>query len=671
MKTTETFPYNVEETENIWIALPDGRQLAARMWHPVTNSPVPAVLEYLPYRKRDGTIARDALTHPWLAGHGYACLRVDVAGTGDSDGLFDDEYSEQELSDGEAVIAWIAAQPWCSGAVGMIGISWGGFNGLQLAARQPEALKAVISLCSTTDRYADDIHYKGGCMLGENAGWAATVLGWFGLPPDPVLVGDRWRDIWLTRLEATPSLGGKWLSHQHRDDYWRHGSVCEDFLAIKAAVLSVGGWHDGYRNTVSHLVSNLSSPVKGIVGPWNHKYPHFARPGPTIHFLAEMKRWFDRWLKGEQNGADGDPAYRAYLMDGIAPNVDYDVRPGRWVAESTWPAGSIYPDTLYLSENGLAASASAVSRVVRTDTYCGLGAGEYFPFGFGPGELPDDQRVDDALSASFDGVPTVAATDLLGAPVVRLTIASDQPRAQIAVRLCDVAPDGASALISHGFLNLRHRDGHEAPVDMLLNEPVEVSVTLDHCGYRLPAGHKLRLSISPSYWPFIWPEPVAATLTITAGAVDLPVRPLAKDAEWAFGEAEAAPAMPTIQHGTISEAKRVETDVATGERRLIIESDDGECEDPTTGLIMGVRMREVWTISAGDPTSARSDFEWERTMRRGATSGTNNAEWSVRTVARLSQWCEKEDFLIESSLTAFEGDEQVASRSFTDRIARS
>ena len=201
MKTTENFPFEVEETPNLWIWLPDGRRLAARMWRPVTDAPVPAVLEYLPYRKRDGTVERDALTHPWLAGHGYACLRVDVAGTGESDGLFDDEYSERELADGEAVIAWIARQDWCSGAVGMIGISWGGFNGLQLAARQPDALKAVVSLCSTTDRYADDIHYKGGCILGENAGWAATVLGWFGLPPDPALVGDRWRDMWIRRLE--------------------------------------------------------------------------------------------------------------------------------------------------------------------------------------------------------------------------------------------------------------------------------------------------------------------------------------------------------------------------------------------------------------------------------------------------------------------------------------
>ncbi|MGB1213994.1 MAG: CocE/NonD family hydrolase [Pikeienuella sp.] len=662
MKELEKGPFAVQETPNIWIRLPDGRCLAARMWRPVTDEAVPAILEYLPYRKRDGTAERDALTHPWLAAQGYACLRVDIAGTGESDGLFDDEYSEQELSDGEAVIAWIAAQKWCSGAVGMIGISWGGFNGLQLAARQPDALKAVVSICSTADRYADDIHYKGGCMLGENMGWAATVLGWFGLPPDPVLVGDRWRDMWIKRLEATPHLASTWLRHQSRDAYWRHGSVCEDYSAITAAVLTVGGWHDGYRNTINHLVSNLSAPSKGIVGPWNHKYPHFGRPGPTIHFLGEISRWFDRWLKGEDNGAEADPDYRAYLMDGIAPDVDYDYRPGRWVAEAKWPSPNITPLTLHCAPGRLGDAPAPFATQIETNVHCGLGAGEYFPFGFGPGELPDDQRHDDALSAVFDSEINDAPLDILGAPVVRLSLSSDQPRAQIAVRLCDVAPDGASALISHGVLNLRHRGGHEVAVDLTPGEMVDVSVTLDQCAYRLPPGHRLRLAVSPSYWPYIWPEAEPVTLTVLAGEVDVPKRPTATKAEWVFAPPQMAPALPIIEHGEVRETKHVETDTETGEQRLIIESDDGGREDPTTGLIMGIRLREVWTIREGDPASARSYFEWERTMRRGG--------WSVRTVAKLSQWADREAFHISGSLEAFEGDEPVVTGEFADSVAR-
>ena len=202
-----------------------------------------------------------------------------------------DEYSPQELADAKEIIEWAASQPWCNGNVGMMGISWGGFNSLQLAYMQPEALKAVVTVCSTVDRYADDIHYKGGCLLGENFGWASNMLSYSSRPPDPALIGNnKWLEMWQHRLENLEFDLSAWLRHQHRDDYWKHGSVCEDYSRINAAVLAVGGWHDGYRNTISHLVENIESPVKGIVGPWIHKYPHYAAPQPAIGFLQECKR---------------------------------------------------------------------------------------------------------------------------------------------------------------------------------------------------------------------------------------------------------------------------------------------------------------------------------------------------------------------------------------------
>lgn len=301
----------------------DGITLSARVWMPedAKTTPLPAILEILPYRKRDGTNARDATTHAKFSQHGYVCLRVDLRGCGESEGLFEDEYSEQELSDIEDVIGWISQQPWCSGAVGIMGISWGGFNGLQTAARRPPALKAVISLCSSVDRFADDIHYKGGCQLMENIGWAATATSWFSMPPDPLLVGDDWRDIWLERLENTPPLINKWQQHSSKDSYWKHGSVSEDFSQIEAAVLVIGGWHDGYRNTAAKLLKGgTSGPVKAIMGPWNHKYPHLATPEPRMDFVSEALRWWDRWLKDAPNSVDDDPDYRVYLMGGYILN---------------------------------------------------------------------------------------------------------------------------------------------------------------------------------------------------------------------------------------------------------------------------------------------------------------------------------------------------------------
>ncbi len=214
------------EIPDMTVLMADGCRLSARIWlpHNAETIPVPAILEFLPYRKRDGTTARDSLTHPYVAKRGYACVRIDMRGNGDSQGIMEDEYTEQELQDAEAIIAWLAKQTWCSGAVGMMGISWGGFNALQVAARQPSALKAIITLCSTVDRYADDIHYKGGCLLNENLGWGATMWSYSSRAPDPALVGEDWRNMWLERLEAEPFLPIAWLSHQNRDAYWQHGS---------------------------------------------------------------------------------------------------------------------------------------------------------------------------------------------------------------------------------------------------------------------------------------------------------------------------------------------------------------------------------------------------------------------------------------------------------------
>ena len=320
--------------ELVWIPLQDGRRLAARLWLPVDADavPVPAILEYLPYRRRDGTRARDEPTHGWMAAQGYACIRVDISGSGDSDGLIEDEYVKREQDDALEVIEWLTAQSWCSGSVGMIGISWGGFNGLQVAARRPAALKAVVSICSTVDRYHDDVHFMGGCLLSDNLDWGSIFFTLGGLSPDPAMVGeDRWKELWMQRLEALPLYPQLWLEHQRRDAFWQHGSVIEDYAAIEAPVLAVSGWADGYTNTVFKLVENLKVPCKGIVGPWGHKYPHQGVPGPANGFLQECLRWWDHWLKGIDNNIESDPAMRLYLQDAHAPMPNPAYREGRWL----------------------------------------------------------------------------------------------------------------------------------------------------------------------------------------------------------------------------------------------------------------------------------------------------------------------------------------------------
>ncbi|MBP1082022.1 MULTISPECIES: CocE/NonD family hydrolase [Bacillus] len=260
----------------------DGTRLSARIWLPedAEENPVPAILEYIPYRKDDFTALRDSIRHPYFAGHGYASIRVDIRGSGDSEGIMYDEYLPQEQDDAIEVLNWIAAQPWSTGDVGMIGKSWGGFNGLQVAARRPPQLKAVITLCSTDDRYADDVHYKGGCMLSSDMlWWASTMLAYNARPQDPRIVGEEWRSNWLERLEKTPPFVEEWVRHQRRDDYWKHGSVCEDYSDINIPIFAVGGWADGYTNAIPRLLEGLSGPRKGLIGPGRTNIRRLPFPG--------------------------------------------------------------------------------------------------------------------------------------------------------------------------------------------------------------------------------------------------------------------------------------------------------------------------------------------------------------------------------------------------------
>lgn len=653
--------HNIIEHADLRIPLPDGTVLSARVWMPEDSDrqPVPAILEYLPYRKSDGTAARDQIMHPYFAERGYVCLRVDARGCGDSEGLFDDEYSEQELQDGVAIIEWIAAQPWCIGKVGMQGISWGGFNGLQIAARQPEALKAIITIGSTVDRYADDIHYKGGLQLTENIGWAATAMSWFSMPPDPAIVGDRWREMWLHRLQHTPFLASTWLRHPNRDGYWQHGSVCEDYSSIKAAVLTIGGLHDGYRNTMAHLLENLDAPVKGIAGPWNHKYPHISTIAPAIGYLQEAMRWWDHWLKGKDTGVQDDPAYRAYVMDSTTPSQTMSERSGRWVAEQYWPSENIQATPFYLGDGTLGVAQPFQATIDET-LACGQNCGEYFPFGFGPGELPDDQNHDDALSLCFESIVQPEAVELLGAPQLMLRLSSDQPRAQIIARLCDVRPNGSSMLIGLGMLNLRHRNSFEHPEDLVPDQFYDIELTLDQCAYRLPAGHRLRLALSSSYWPYSWPEAAAFSLEVNAGCLTLPTRIDADGQAWEFEPAYLPEARKSHALTPVVESKERTIDGLMDTLRIY--GDDGKHEDLQSGIITSSELEELWSIDHSDPASAKAQITWQRSFGR--------EEWQVHTKLLSELQGDDKHWFVRQVLQAWENDELVFEQEFEDTVPR-
>jgi predicted acyl esterase len=483
------------------------------------------------------------------------------------------------------------------------------------------------------------------------------MLSYSSRPPDPLLAGDnRWRDLWLTRLENQPFLAPLWLKHQHRDAYWKRGSICEDFSAVKAAVLSIGGWHDGYRNTISHLATNIEAPVKGIVGPWIHKYPHYAAPKPAIGFLQEALRWWDRWLKGIDTGVEAEPAYRAYVMDSVRPARWHPERPGRWVAEQKWPSSAIKMHKIELIPEGNKPT------IVASPQSCGLAGGEYFPFTFGP-ELPGDQRPDDALSVCFDQPPLSEAIDILGAPEVLVRVASDRRQANIAVRLCDVHPDGASELISYGVLNLTHRNSHEFPQALVPGETVSARVVLDQCGYRVPAGHRLRIAVSNSYWPMIWPSPEPASLDLSVATLLLPLRPLANGDEVAFPAPEGATPWATETVRPANSERHVDRDEKTGIVTLSITDDFGEVRDLEHDLVHGSIARETWTIHPDDPLSASGRTHWTQTLSRN--------EWSVRTETFAEMRSDAQNFVVNAKILAYEGEILVFGRDFEEKIPRS
>jgi len=640
-----TFPRSVRVIEHILIPLKDGTTLAARMWLPddAERNPVPAILEYLPYRKRDGTYERDALTHPYLAGHGYAGVRVDIRGSGESAGLLSDEYSEQELADGVEVIAWLAAQPWCSGVVGMMGISWGGFNGLQIAARRPPALKAIVTICSSDDRYADDAHYMGGTLITAGLEWAFFFFGTMCLPPDPLLVGEGWRATWLERLANAPLFFEIWLQHQRRDSYWKRGSVCEDYSAIQCPVFAVGGWTDAYTNTIPRLLAGLTVPRKGLIGPWAHAYPHFALPGPQVGFLQEMLRWWDYWLKGIDTGVMDEPMLRAWMMESVRPASHHETLPGRWIAESSWPSPGITPRRLFLTDEGLRdETASLTARAVCSPQTVGKCGGNWVPFGRGHDQA-GDQGEDDLRSLVFETPPLDAPIELLGAPIVTLEVASDRPMANLVVRLCDVHPSGESLRVSFGVLNLTRRNGHEKPELLAIGERYRVRIQLNDAGSVFPAGHRVRLAISTAYWPMIWPCPEKATLLISGGALDLPVRPpSAADALLSPlpGPESAPPEKPTMLRRGDMRVERID--------RIDLE--------------LGAKGKWQYHVEENDPLSAVAELQRTQTMSREA--------WQIRIETRMRLSCTRDAFLLEASLRAYEGEQEVCRRDWDRAIAR-
>jgi predicted acyl esterase len=526
------------------IPMPDGIPLAVTLYLPpgTATTPVPALLEYLPYRKDDAMLARDYGLYAYMADSGYAGARVDIRGTGRSGGrLPEGEYTEQEQLDAEAVIAWLAGQPWCTGAVGMWGISWGGFNAVQVAMRQPPALRAIIAVDASDDLFHDDVHYIDGLLHIDE--YALMIDHLNALPPAPGYPLDE--ETLGARFDSEPWLIA-WLGQQQDGPYWRRASLRPDYARLTLPAFLIGGWYDGYRDSVPRMLAAAAGPVKALLGPWNHTFPHNAVPGPAIEWRAEAVRWWDHWLKDADTGIMSEPPVTIYVQHWHAPDPGLTELPGCWRAETSLPPERTRFEVLFCHADGtLAAEAGGDSEVaLRYVPSAGPEAGHWW------GELTPDQRGADAFSLTFDTAPLDADTEILGFPQVELHGGGDTEPLHWFARLSDVAPDGTVTLVTGA--------GRAATPDPLRDAtpaaPGGLPLDLHVTSWVFGRGHRIRLSVSNALWPMIWPTPHPATATLRLGRAGtrlvLPVVPPAAGPEILpvpqFPEPAPAPAVPGV-----------------------------------------------------------------------------------------------------------------------------
>lgn len=631
--------------ETVRLAMTDGIELSLTLYLPESDKPQPCLLEALPYRKDDLTSSYAESYRRLRDEFDYGVCRLDLRGTGSSAGDAVDEYPAVELTDIGTVIAWLAEQDWCDGNVGMFGTSYSGFNSLQVAATRPPALKAICAIYSSDDRWHDDVHWRGHALkLTDLVDYCHYMTPMCVLPPAPGEWPGDWRAEWQRRLETNEPWLLTWM-REHRDGpYWRVGSLRHvGYEQIEAATLIVAGWADGYRNNSFRTIAALDeagTPWRLLAGPWAHADPATAIPGPRIDLDVEMVGWFDRWLRGI-----GDEPSRAdvFVRESTVPEIDLDLHRGYWVS-GPWPP----PDQQWLQ---MALFPSDRELVVEPDvgTAAWIDCAGHLPWG-----LSGDQRLDDARSLTYDFVVDPASGPIVGQPVVHLLVSATAPQASVSVKLCDVFPDGTSALITRGTLDLAFRNG-DARELLVPGERYQVALTLDACAYELEPGHLLRVAVAGSDWPNTIAPPAPVTLTVHAGGVALPL--------WTEGSAEPPEFTPGASESS--------------------ESADGVVWSITRDVLRRITSATVRSGSSYDVPGGTASEEYvgevsvdTRTFDQWATATTTfTLAWpdhgaDVRVVSHLRVDIGPRGYDVVIDTEAYDGEELVSRRDWSESIPR-
>ena len=672
-KPVDPADLGLEVRSDVRVTARDGVELSVNLFLPraLGDGRVPAILNTDPYRKDDWSSGWDLALAAHLAKHGYAYARLDVRGTGSSGGVPMDEYTVEETNDGHDVVEWLAAQPWCTGSIGMWGLSYGGFTSIQVAATRPPHLKAIVPIQATDDRYTDDVHYVGGTMtVSELSQYAVSQVAMNALPALPSTWGDAWEARWRERLEATPVWLFEWARQQRDGPYWRQGSLRPEYGRIEAAILHITGWMDEYVDAAIRMQACCGNAAgrRTIVGPWVHGLPDHAYPAPNIDWLREMVRWFDRWLKDERNGADEEPALTWWHRDPTPPEKFPKRLEGEWRATREWPPSVPAVRALWLGgesrlvgagrlgdagrlhdDAAQAARAPAGAETFAHDPTAGMRGGSLcWGAGHPPNGLAQDLRLEAGAGPTWTSEPLAEGLDVLGFPVAILHVSATRPVAQLVARLGCVAPDGTIEQVSEAILNLTHRDSHEDPKPLEPGRVYEVRVPLRSAGYRFPAGYRVYLGVASAHWPVSWPSPGAGELTIhhggeTPSRLELPLAPTADDrvAPPAFGPPAS---LPEIGSET-SEEPRWEIVENDEEGRVSIsEGSTTTLPDGRSTLYVGETIdMAAWKRAPGTGRFENAcEYRLDKDGRRivvvadGTTIATESAfDWAVRVRVEL------------------------------------
>ncbi len=694
----EVVPYPKDITFTVSLPGKEPVTLTGHYWYNADllkkNQRCPAIVELNPYRCRDGTLYVDSKMFPWFAYNGYLCFRVDLQGSGSSEGALNDEYTEEELAYCVQVVNQVAALPFCDGNVGMMGESWSAVNSLMVAARPdcPKALKAIVVNCGSDDRYNDDVHYMGGAMMMDNIGWASSMWGWLPAPPDPEVVGDRWKEMWRKRIKNMSFWFDQWGTHQTRDSYWSATSVRDHYDDVKVPVFIMSGWEDGYKNPVDQVLRGLGErgrPVAAVLGPWGHRYPFDGYPGPRVDWLRYVvSHWWDKWLKGSQPDPKSQwPELTVWMGESREPGSlpDYDDN-GKWVAEDhTWMS-RMKSRALFLGSNGELSwnasktghqdsSSTKAMTVVGTPLTMGTSMLETSSFGAaGNSDLPGDQGPDDQQSISFDSAPLTDDLECFGYPVAKLNIECDKPIASLIIRLTEVSPtSGQSHLVSYTFFNLAYRDGDQANPKTVQPGVFSINVPLNIMGHVFKRGWKIRLAVSPFYFPTMWQAPQVPTVKLYTGPInglaestlELPGRaPRLEDAgmqgllppRTTYVDPEQyAPTVKSNREG--SKERHIERVVVDGRPgtlvRKVFDSGSTVLGGILDNLEVDVIAHENFRIIDDDPMSDTGFTHYETSLARG--------DWKVKVVTDTRVWSESTlegpMFKYEADIHAFIGDQ--------------